>query len=78
MWGICVTLAQIIHHTGLPCHMDEHNRITPLLKYSQQNERYYGMSYTAVGILIVIPLAFHILNIYAVLIIFVRQIWCAI
>jgi hypothetical protein len=28
----CVTLAQTIHHTGLPCHMDEHNRITSLLK----------------------------------------------
>jgi len=32
MLGKCVTLAQTIHHTGLLCHMDEHNRITPLLK----------------------------------------------
>jgi hypothetical protein len=32
MWGKCATLAQTIHHTGLPCHMDEHNRIIPLLK----------------------------------------------
>jgi len=32
MLGKYVTLAQTIDHTGLLCHMDEHKRITPLLK----------------------------------------------